>query len=65
MARKPNYNFEKRQKDLARIKKKEEKLQKKALKKDALGNDIPETEDTEGTEETTDETTDEGGTASH
>ena len=44
MARKPNYNFEKRQKDLARIKKKEEKLQKKALKKDALGNDIPETE---------------------
>jgi hypothetical protein len=44
MARKPNYNFEKRQKDLARIKKKEEKLQKKALKKDALGNDIPETD---------------------
>jgi hypothetical protein len=44
MARKPNYNFEKRQKDLARQKKKEEKLQKKALKKDALGNDIPETE---------------------
>ncbi len=49
MARKPNYNFEKRQKDLARIKKKEEKLQKKALKKDAQGNDIPETE---GAEET-------------
>ena len=48
MARKPNYNFEKRQKDLARIKKKEEKLQKKALKKDALGNDIPEGEDGEG-----------------
>jgi hypothetical protein len=44
MARKPNYNFEKRQKDLARQKKKEEKLQKKALKKDALGNDIPETD---------------------
>ena len=44
MARKPNYNFEKRQKDLARIKKKEEKLQKKALKKDAQGNDIPEDE---------------------
>ncbi len=57
MARKPNYNFEKRQKDLARIKKKEEKLQKKALKKDALGNDIPETEDdgTETTEETSGE----------
>jgi len=49
MARKPNYNFEKRQKDLARIKKKEEKLQKKALKKDALGNDIPESEDSEET----------------
>jgi hypothetical protein len=57
MARKPNYNFEKRQKDLARIKKKEEKLQKKALKKDALGNDIPETEDGE---ETTGETAEEG-----
>ena len=52
MAKKPNYNFEKRQKDLARIKKKEEKLQKKALRKDALGNDIPDTEDQEeGTEE--------------
>ena len=50
MARKPNYNFEKRKKDLARIKKKEEKLQKKALKKDALGNDIPEGE--EGEDET-------------
>ncbi len=52
MARKPNYNFEKRQKDLARIKKKEEKLQKKALKKDALGNDIPEGDESEdeGTE---------------
>jgi hypothetical protein len=49
MARKPNYNFEKRQKDLARIKKKEEKLQKKALKKDAQGNDIPEPEEGEGT----------------
>jgi hypothetical protein len=48
MARKPNYNFEKRQKDLARQKKKEEKLQKKALKKDALGNDIPDSEDQEG-----------------
>jgi hypothetical protein len=55
MARKPNYNFEKRQKDLARIKKKEEKLQKKALKKDALGNDIPETEEKDGTEEVTTE----------
>jgi hypothetical protein len=43
MAKKPNYSFEKRQKDLARQKKKEEKLQKKALKKDAQGNDVPET----------------------
>ena len=33
MPKKPNYSFEKRQKDLARQKKKEEKLQKKALKK--------------------------------
>jgi len=47
MARKPNYNFEKRQKDLARQKKKEEKLQKKALKKDAQGQDIPETAEDE------------------
>jgi hypothetical protein len=54
MARKPNYNFEKRQKDLARIKKKEEKLQKKALKKDALGNDIPETEESEPATEESD-----------
>ncbi|WP_243324015.1 MULTISPECIES: hypothetical protein [Geothrix] len=51
MARKPNYNFEKRQKDLARQKKKEEKLQKKAMKKDAQGNDIPEVEGPEGTAE--------------
>ncbi|MFN7958152.1 MAG: hypothetical protein U0P46_07530 [Holophagaceae bacterium] len=51
MARKPNYNFEKRQKDLARQKKKEEKQQKKALKKDAQGHDLP---DTEGAEETAD-----------
>jgi hypothetical protein len=34
---------------LARQKKKEEKLQKKALKKDAQGNDIPESEEVEGT----------------
>ena len=54
MARKPNYNFEKRQKDLARIKKKEEKLQKKALKKDAQGNDIPEAVDSELTPGTDD-----------
>lgn len=52
MARKPNYNFEKRQKDLARQKKKEEKLQKKALKKDALGNDIPESDEPEESTET-------------
>lgn len=43
MAKKPNYNFEKRQKDLARIKKKEEKLQKKALKKVETDED-PETD---------------------
>lgn len=51
MARKPNYDFEKRQKDLARQKKKEEKLQKKALKKDARGPDHPEVEDAEATSE--------------
>ena len=37
MARKPNYNFEKRQKDLARQKKKEEKLRKKTGKSDDAG----------------------------
>ena len=31
---KPNYQYEKRQKDLAKKKKKEEKLQRKALLKD-------------------------------
>ena len=43
MPKKPNYSFEKRQKDLARQKKKEEKLQKKALKK-AGGEDEAEPE---------------------
>ena len=42
MPRKPNYNFEKRQKDLARQKKKEEKLQKKALKKAETEGEAPE-----------------------
>jgi hypothetical protein len=32
---KPNYSFEKRQRDLAKKKKKEEKLQKKAANKEA------------------------------
>jgi hypothetical protein len=44
MARKPNYSFEKRQKDLARQKKKEEKLQAKAQKKDAQGQAVEEPE---------------------
>ena len=39
MPRKPNYAFEKRQKDLARQKKKEEKLQKKALRKTEDGDE--------------------------
>jgi hypothetical protein len=46
MARTPNYNFEKRQKDLARPKKKEEKLQKKSLKKESADGE-PEGEATE------------------
>ncbi|HJV49450.1 MAG TPA: hypothetical protein VJ549_09265 [Geothrix sp.] len=41
MARTPNYNFEKRQKDLARQKKKEEKLQKKAQKKEKAEEEAP------------------------
>ncbi len=39
MARKPNYSFEKRQKELARKAKKEEKLKRKQDEKDA---DAPE-----------------------
>lgn len=34
MARKPNYNFEKRQKETAKAKKKAEKLARKKIKKD-------------------------------
>jgi hypothetical protein len=41
MPKKPNYSFEKRQKDLARQKKKEEKLQAKVQKRDARGRDLP------------------------
>ncbi len=36
MARKPNYSFEKRQKELAKEKKKEEKRQRKLDKKKSL-----------------------------
>ena len=35
---KPNYSFEKRQRELAKKKKKEEKLQEKAARKNALPN---------------------------
>ena len=38
---KPNYQFEKRQKDLAKKKKKEEKLQRKTAKKSAEGQEQP------------------------
>lgn len=35
MARRPNYNFEKRQKEISKAKKKEEKEEKKRLRKEA------------------------------
>lgn len=54
MAKKPNYNFEKRQKDLARQKKKEEKLQKKALRKAGGAEGEDDTEAVAGTELETD-----------
>lgn len=37
MARKPNYSFEKRQKEMERQKKKEERKQRKLEKKKSLG----------------------------
>jgi hypothetical protein len=44
---KPNYSFEKRQRELAKKKKKEEKLKEKAGRK--AGDPVPEGEDTEAT----------------
>jgi hypothetical protein len=44
MARKPNYSFEKRQKELARQAKKEEKKQRKLAGLPADGEETPETE---------------------
>ena len=45
---KPNYSFEKRQRELAKKKKKEEKLKEKAGRKvgDNTSDDTPETDDT-------------------
>lgn len=46
MARRPNYNFEKRQKEISKQKKKEEKEEKKRLKKEAIARgEIPEDDD--------------------
>ena len=49
---KPNYNFEKRQKDLARKKKQEEKRQRKAERKNAETTDQPEPSGESGQGET-------------
>ena len=55
MARRPNYGFEKRQKELDRQKKKEEKAEKKRLRKEAgtdeFGNSLYVDPDDVGTEE--------------
>jgi hypothetical protein len=45
MARKPNYSFEKRQKELARQAKKEEKKQRKLAGLPDLDEETPESED--------------------
>jgi hypothetical protein len=45
MARKPNYSFEKRQKELARQAKKEEKKQRKLAGLPDLDEEPPESED--------------------
>jgi hypothetical protein len=39
MARRPNYGFEKRQRELRRQKKREEKAERKRLKREAAGGD--------------------------
>jgi hypothetical protein len=44
MARKPNYSFEKRQKELARQAKKEEKKQRKLAGQPTEGEEAPEEE---------------------
>ncbi|SMF43105.1 hypothetical protein [Desulfovibrio gilichinskyi] len=53
MPPKRNYKFEKRQKDLAKVKKKEEKKQRQLAKKqtgsDENGEDVEETSETEDT----------------
>jgi hypothetical protein len=41
MAAKPNYNFDKRQRDIAKKKKQDEKRLKKQSKKPAHGEDVP------------------------
>ncbi len=41
MARRPNYGFEKRQRELRKQKKKEKKLQKKLLKKERAASNTP------------------------
>ncbi|MEO6689504.1 MAG: hypothetical protein ABIS07_16790 [Dokdonella sp.] len=46
MAAKPNYNFDKRQRDIAKKKKQDEKRLKKQSKKNADGTDAPDSADT-------------------
>ncbi len=51
---KPNYQFEKRQKDLAKKRKKEEKLQKKSLPKtDAADGETPGEDDVQPSDDAT------------
>ncbi len=46
MTAKPNYNFDKRQRDIAKKKKQDEKRLKKQSKKNADGTDAPDSADT-------------------
>ncbi len=41
MARRPNYGFEKKQKEIKKQKKREKKAEKKRLKKEVVGRDAP------------------------
>jgi hypothetical protein len=46
MGRRPNYGFQKQQKDLQKQKKREEKAEKKRLRSEAAENGVPREDDT-------------------
>jgi hypothetical protein len=52
MGRRPNYGFQKQQKDLQKQKKREEKAEKKRLKSEAVEGEAPREHDTTSDENT-------------